>query len=112
MAELLIVERRLPAAIVRFNRPDKQNALSGAVLNAIDSTFAELDEDPEIRGIVLTGDEKVFSTSGDLKEGLAVTSLTQAASWLDAFRRANGRIESIRKPVIVQVPCCTSNGIA
>jgi enoyl-CoA hydratase len=67
MPELLIVERKLPAAIVRFNRPDKQNALSVAVLNAIDSTFAELDEDPEIRGIVLAGNEDVFSTGGDLK---------------------------------------------
>lgn len=109
---LLIVERKLPAAIVRFNRPEKQNALSVAVLNAIDSTFADLDEDPEIRGIVLAGDENVFSTGGDLKEGLAVKSLRQAANWLDAFRRANGRIESIRKPVIAAINgYCLTGGL-
>ena len=112
MPDLLVVERKLPAAIVRFNRPDKQNALSVVVLNAIDSTLSQLDEDPEIRGIVLAGDKKVFSTGGDLKEGLAVKSLRQAANWLDAFRRANGRVESIRKPVIAAINgYCLTGGL-
>lgn len=112
MPDLLVVERKHPAVIVRFNRPDKQNALSVAVLNAIDLTFAQLDDDPEIRGIVLTGDKNIFSTGGDLKEGLAVQNLGQAANWLDAFRRANGRIESIRKPVIAAINgYCLTGGL-
>lgn len=103
MPELLIVERRLPAAIVTFNRPDKQNALSAAVLDAIDTTLFDLDQDPDIRGIVLTGNQKVFSTGGDLKEALEIESVGDIRRWLELFRRANSRIESVSKPVIAAI---------
>jgi enoyl-CoA hydratase/carnithine racemase len=112
MTELLLIERRLPAAIVTFNRPDKQNALSGAVLDAIDSEFATLDTDPEIRGIVLTGNQKVFSTGGDLKEALEIKDLADTTAWLERFRRANDRIESISKPVIAAINgFCVTGGL-
>lgn len=112
MTELLVIERRLPAAIVTFNRPDKQNALSAAVLEAIDTKFAELDQDPEIRGIVLTGNQKVFSTGGDLKEALAIQTILDTRQWLDLFNRANARIESIGKPVIAAINgFCLTGGL-
>ena len=112
MAELLLVERRLPAAIVTFNRPDKQNALSAAVLEAIDAIFADLDRDPEVRGIVLTGNEKVFSTGGDLKEALAIETVVDTRRWLELFNRANARIETIGKPVIAAINgFCLTGGL-
>ena len=103
MSELLIVERRLPAVIITFNRPDKQNALSAAVLEAIDKTLFELDQDAEVRGIVLTGNQKVFSTGGDLKEALEIQTIGDTRRWLELFRRANSRIESVSKPVIAAI---------
>ena len=103
MSEELLVERRLPAAIVTFNRPEKQNALSAAVLEAIDRTFEELDRDDDVRGIVLTGNARVFSTGGDLKEALEVKTIVDTRRWLELFRRANARIESISKPVIAAI---------
>ncbi|MBI3068194.1 MAG: enoyl-CoA hydratase/isomerase family protein, partial [Betaproteobacteria bacterium] len=103
MSDLLVIERRLPAVIVRFNRPDKQNALSIAVLKGLDEKLAELDEDSAIRGIVLTGNDKVFSTGGDLKEALAVRTVPEIRNWLELFRRANHRIESISKPVVAAI---------
>ena len=54
MSELLILERRPPAAILTFNRPDKHNALSSELLKALEEHCASLDEDPDVRGIVLT----------------------------------------------------------
>src|SRR5687768_7910701 len=97
VSELLLIERRGPAAIVTFNRPEKQNALSAAVLNAIDDELAKLDADPQVRGIVLTGNQKVFSTGGDLKEALAINDIADTRAWLETFQRANGRIESVSK---------------
>jgi enoyl-CoA hydratase/carnithine racemase len=112
MSEILIVERHGNAALVRFNRPDKQNALSAEVLDAIDTTLAELDKDASIRGVVITGNEKVFSTGGDLKEALSTNSLPQVRAWLDRFARANGRIESISKPVIAAIEgFCLTGGL-
>jgi len=112
MSELLTVERRLPAVIVTFNRPDKQNALSAAMLGEIDHKLAELDGDPEIRGIVLTGSQKVFSTGGDLKEALQINDIASTKAWLEIFRRANSRIETISKPVIAAINgFCLTGGL-
>jgi enoyl-CoA hydratase/carnithine racemase len=110
--ENLLIERRLPAAIVTINRPDKQNAFTAAMLRAVDAAFADLDEDPEIRGIVLTGNDKVFSTGGDLKEGLAIGSVLDTRRWLEAFRCANRRVESITKPVVAAINgFCITGGL-
>ena len=112
MSELLLIERRLPAVIVTFNRPEKQNALSAAVLRAIDGQLAELDTDPAIRGIVLTGNPKVFSTGGDLKEALAINDVADTREGLEIFRRANDRIESVSKPVIAAINgFCLTGGL-
>ena len=112
MAELLLIERRLPAAIVTLNRPDKQNALSAALLEAIDDELAKLDRDPDVRGIVLTGNEKVFSTGGDLKEALAISDIADTRAWLETFQRANNRIETVSKPVIAAINgYCVTGGL-
>jgi len=110
--ELLLVERRGPAAIVTFNRPTKQNALSSAVLHAVDDTLAELDRDPDLRGIVITGNDKVFSTGGDLKEGLTMQTVVDTRNWLEAFNCANSRIESVSKPVVAAINgWCLTGGL-
>lgn len=112
MSELLLIERRLPAVIVRFNRPEKKNALSMALLAAIDETLAELDREPDIRGVILTGNDQVFSTGGDLKEALEVRTLPEIREWLELFRRANSRIESLTKPVIAAINgYCVTGGL-
>ena len=93
MSEHLLLERRPPAAILTLNRPDKHNALNGALLEAIDERLAELDADADIRGIVLTGGARTFSTGADLNEALAVDSLPGTIRFLERFRRANARLE-------------------
>ena len=40
MSDVLNIERQLPAVIIRINRPEKRNALSAAVLKALDETLA------------------------------------------------------------------------
>jgi enoyl-CoA hydratase/carnithine racemase len=112
MSELVLIERHDSSAIVRMNRAEKQNALSRELFEAIDTAFATLDEDPSVRGIVLTGSDKVFSTGGDLKEALAIRSVEDTRKWLDLFRRVNARIESIGKPVVAAIHgYCVTGGL-
>ena len=112
MAELLLIERRGPAAIVTLNRPDKQNALSAAVLEAIDRELEILGADATVRGVVLTGNQKVFSTGGDLKEALEIKDIRDTTVWLEKFRRANERIESVGKPVLAAINgYCVTGGL-
>ena len=103
MSEHLLLERRPPAAILTLNRPQKRNALNGELLEAIDERLAELDADDDIRGIVLTGGARTFSTGADLNEALAVDSLPGTIRFLERFRRANARLESLSKPVVAAI---------
>jgi enoyl-CoA hydratase/carnithine racemase len=112
MSDILLIERKPPAAIVTLNRPDKQNALSAELLTAIDVELAKLDADPEIRGIILTGNRKTFSTGGDLKQALAAETILDTKVWLEYFVRANTRIETLTKPVIAAIHgYCVTGGL-
>lgn len=63
---LIDVERHDGFAIVAFNRPDRMNALVPQLLNEFDSAMQELDEDPAIKAVVLTGRGKAFCVGLDV----------------------------------------------
>ena len=62
-----IVEREGPLQIITMNRPERYNALSGAMLIRMYDAMVEASEDPEIRCIILTGAGGNFSSGADLK---------------------------------------------
>lgn len=112
MTDVLKIERVPPAAVVRFNRPDKQNALNIAMFDALDAAFDALDGERDIRGVVLTGNEKVFSTGGDLKQALEINTILETKVWLDRFAATNARIESLTKPVVAAIEgFCLTGGL-
>ena len=65
----VVLEKRPDGiAIVKIVRPVALNALNLATRKALAEAFAGLQDDPEVRCIVLTGDEKAFAAGADLKE--------------------------------------------
>lgn len=66
--ELVLVERDGPVALVTMNRPDALNALSRGLRSAIVNAFAELEQDPSVRVVILTGSGRAFTAGIDLKE--------------------------------------------
>ncbi len=81
-----------------INRPDKANALNQTAWDEILQIFTELDENPEVRVIVLEGgDSKHFCAGIDLS---MLMSVTQSQTSCDARRR-----EKIRKDILrLQAP--------
>eukprot|EP01136_Pigoraptor_vietnamica_P000774 Opistho-1_new@26516 len=68
-----------------INRPDKANALNQTAWDEILEIFTELDENPEVRVIVLEGgDSKHFCAGIDLS---LLMSVTQSQTSCDARRR-------------------------
>lgn len=55
---------------VRFNRPDKKNALTGAMYDAIVDVFAEADAN-NAAAIVLSGEGGVFTSGNDIGDFMA-----------------------------------------
>jgi enoyl-CoA hydratase len=69
VSDVLLRERRGGVEILTLNRPEKRNALNRELLDALATTFAELETDPDVRVIVLTGaGDRAFSAGMDLAE--------------------------------------------
>jgi enoyl-CoA hydratase len=64
----LIVERDDDHAVLTLNRPEKRNALSIALRDAISDTLDELAADEQVKCVVITGAGSVFSAGFDLSE--------------------------------------------
>src|SRR5207342_2064893 len=68
MADLVLVERDEPIAVVPLNRPDRLNALSDELMDELAGRLGELDGDKAVRAIVLGGSERAFAAGADIGE--------------------------------------------
>jgi len=59
-----------------MNRPKQLNALSGELMGAVVGALQELDADPEIRALVLGGNERAFAAGADIAELAAGTPIS------------------------------------
>jgi len=70
--ENLELERDGHVAIVRLNRPERLNALSGGLVRDLNDAWDQLDSEfPAIRAIVLTGNGRGFCSGADLAPQIA-----------------------------------------
>lgn len=66
--EVLLIDRRDGYAIVTMNRPKALNALSRPLVRALIKMIDDLEADPGVRGLILTGAGRAFCAGMDLKE--------------------------------------------
>jgi len=95
--ETLVLERDGAVLWVRLNRPDARNGINMVMRDELQQTFFDVDDDPEIRAMVLTGQGRTFCTGGDLMpsgggQGAAVRQTTQ----MD-YRRAVRPFQEVTK---------------
>jgi enoyl-CoA hydratase len=96
----VIVEYDGPVAIVTLNRPQQLNALSYGLVKDLSLAMQALDEDDNVRVIIVTGGEKVFAAGADIKEMADLGPFDDPVRDRLAFR---DRINEISKPVIAAV---------
>ena len=105
---LVTVDRAGEVGVVTLNRPDAMNALSRALRAQLAETMLELNDDHEIRAIVLTGaGTRAFTAGLDLKELGGDTGALGAANATSAVEKPVKAIEQCSKPVIGAI-----NGVA
>jgi enoyl-CoA hydratase len=99
----LIVERDEHVVRLTVNRPDKLNALNEEVLRALNDAIGNLDLDPGVRAVVLTGaGDKAFVAGADIA-AMAQMSPVQARAFADLGHRLGALIEAAHFPVIAAV---------
>lgn len=64
--DVLLYEKTGTIAQVTLNRPDKMNAFDHALREALTTTVAEIEDDAEIRIVILRGAGRCFSAGADL----------------------------------------------
>ncbi|MDX6613614.1 MAG: enoyl-CoA hydratase [Blastocatellia bacterium] len=100
--ETLLVERRGPVGIVTINRPDKRNALNIKTREEGAVVLEQLQDDDNIRVVVITGaGDKAFIAGADIGEFAGRTALTQRAVMLG--RSLFTAIDVFPKPVIAMI---------
>jgi enoyl-CoA hydratase len=97
---LVTVERDGAVGVVLLNRPQQLNALSSALMDELVAALTELDDDGEIRCIVLGGDERAFAAGADVAELADATPVS-----LYEGRRLDrwDAIRKIRTPLVAAV---------
>jgi enoyl-CoA hydratase len=65
---VLLTEVDEGVALVTLNRPERRNALNAELLRAIRTTMAELEADPAVAVVIITGADPAFCAGVDLKE--------------------------------------------
>ena len=98
--ETILVERDGRVAVITLNRPKALNALNTQVMNEVTAAATDLDNDPEIGAIVLTGSEKAFAAGADIKE---MANLSFADVFGQDFFAKWGEFAATRTPTIAAV---------
>src|SRR6266545_3699018 len=97
----ILVTREPHIGVVQLNRPDVLNALNEEVLTELVAALEGLDDDAEIRCIVLTGNERAFAAGADIKENfVSATPVTMLAQDLTARW---GAIRRVKTPIVAAV---------
>ncbi|MGY4155504.1 enoyl-CoA hydratase/carnithine racemase [Bradyrhizobium sp. USDA 4461] len=66
----VLVEHRANVLTVQLNRPDKKNALTGAMYDAISDSLEQAEADPKIRAVSITGSGDSFTAGNDIDDFL------------------------------------------
>ncbi|MBV8147757.1 MAG: enoyl-CoA hydratase/isomerase family protein [Candidatus Eremiobacteraeota bacterium] len=93
-----------PAGIITLNRPNVLNALRGRLLAELSAALTQLERQPEVRAIIVTGaGEKAFAAGADISELAALTSAQSGADQARAGQALTRQIERLGKPVIMAI---------
>jgi 2-(1,2-epoxy-1,2-dihydrophenyl)acetyl-CoA isomerase len=97
-------------AVLTMNRPHRRNAMSPAMMAAMDRVLGELEVDDAVGCVVLTGADGAFCAGGDVK-AMAERSAGEREQTIDAAihrqrlmqRATSGRLWHMPKPTIAAI---------
>lgn len=100
--ENIIFEKKDGIGWIRFNRPDKLNALNPDVFRELGQVIPVCASDDEIRVVVLTGNEKAFAAGADI-EAMANGDIKTALKLTDEAIATQERLADLPKPTIAAI---------
>ncbi len=106
MSDDLIVDVNAGIGTITFNRPEVMNGLTPPYLHRFIAAVQQLERDPAVRVIVLTGAGRAFSSGGDkafLRELLIMTPGQIRETVYGSFLGASRTVKLCSKPTVAAV---------
>jgi len=104
-------ESRNGTALLTLNRPDKLNAISNSMIDALMAALDRIERDGEVRAVILTGaGDRAFSAGADIRGFAPAVAAGVEVALRDFVRPGQAltsRLEAFPKPIIAAV-----NGLA
>ena len=92
-------------ARVTLNRPERHNAMNGQLIRDLSSAAVMLDDDPQVRVVILAAKGKSFCAGADLGWAKAMIGGDHEFRMSEAIRLANmfNRLDSLGKPLVGRI---------
>jgi enoyl-CoA hydratase len=91
-------------ATLALHRPGKLNAIGPDMLAELDRLIAEIDVDPDVRVVIVTGSgDRAFSVGADVNAWTALEPLDMWRRWIREGHRVLQRLEHLRQPTIAAI---------
>lgn len=103
----IILQHNEGISTIMLNRPDLMNVLTFDMLTELKQGLEYCRDNPDIKVIIITGSERVFSAGGDIKTMVSGLNSIEALRFVEASADMIRLITSIEKPIISAV-----NGLA
>ena len=104
--ETIILEKKNHIGYLVLNRPEVLNASSQKLIAELTDALARVNEDEEIKVLIITGAGKGFQAGADIRE-LNNLKPIDFLRWDNGLVRMTAAIEKLRQPVIAAI-----NGVA
>ncbi len=101
MELIIVTESYQPGiALIQLNRPKELNALNPQLMQEVRDALHALDGNPEVKVIIITGNEKAFAAGADIKQmadksAIDMLMIDQFSTW--------DQIRKTKKPIIAAV---------
>ena len=100
--ETILLEKKEQVGLITLNRPQKFNTFSSQMAKELNAALRQLDENAEVRVVIVKRAGKVFSTGIDVSEFHGKTP-SEYHGWLTLMDQMHFTIASMEKPVIAMV---------
>ncbi|MBO9551266.1 enoyl-CoA hydratase [Pseudomonas sp.] len=98
--ETILLDIHGKVGLITLNRPQALNALNAQIVGEINQALDQLERDPNIGCVVLTGSAKAFAAGADIKE---MAELQYPQIYVEDLFSDSDRIANRRKPIIAAV---------
>jgi 2-(1,2-epoxy-1,2-dihydrophenyl)acetyl-CoA isomerase len=102
----IIVEKDTSVGWIRINRPERLNAFSGTMRADLLHALRELEQDVDIRSVIITGAGRAFSTGGDISVMSEILEANDRPRFEELVRTGADvvrQIDAMSKPVIAAI---------